>query len=88
MIDWLTASILASAAFLTVATICATIIACLHMSQKRRAQDEAEDFDEVQKDALAAKEAVEEMLPRLIAVENRASAIAGIVNKVNPRVKV
>jgi hypothetical protein len=88
MIDAITAAILAGGVFMTVSVICTTVLTAMNMTTKHRVQDEAEDLDAVQADALAAKKAVDDFLPRLIAVENRTSSIAGLVNKANPRVKV
>jgi hypothetical protein len=69
----------------------------LRMAAKDRA--EAEDLDEVQRDAVEAKEAVkrlaadakareEQLEVRLSAVENRANTIASLIRKTNPAVKV
>jgi hypothetical protein len=88
MIDAITAAILAGGVFMTVSVICTTVLTAMNMTTKRRVQDEAEDLDAVQADALAAKKAADEMLPRLVAVENSVASIRGLVNKVNPRVKV
>jgi hypothetical protein len=88
VIDAITAAILAGGVFMTVSVICTTVLTAMNMTTKRRVQDEAEDLDAVQADALAAKKAADEMLPRLVAVENSVASIRGLVNKVNPRVKV
>jgi hypothetical protein len=95
MIDAITAAILAGGVLMTVSVICTTVLTAMNMTTKRRVQDEAEDLDAVQADALAAKadalaarKAADEVAVRLGLVENRTSAIANLVNKTNPRVKV
>jgi uncharacterized membrane protein YgcG len=95
VIDAITAAILAGGVFMTVSVICTTVLTAMNMTTKRRVQDEAEDLDAVQADALAAKadalaarKATDELVARLGLVENRTSAIANLVNKTNPRVKV